>query len=196
MHFTEAHFENAILELMHDKLGYDRIYGPDVERDYTEPLHLEIVRQSLFDINPSLAKEAIDEAIVKIRNIENGSLVQRNEVFTDYMQNGVEVNYFDGKDQCSTRVRLIDYDTPLRNNFTVANQWTVEEKSVRRADIIVFVNGFPLVPLPPGPPGPAVCQKGDREAAAVFRSHLPGSGGHGSGKAGCEGKSGPLHQRL
>lgn len=145
MHFTEAHFENAILELMHDKLGYDRIYGPDVERDYTEPLHLEIVRQSLFDINPSLAKEAIDEAIVKIRNIENGSLVQRNEVFTDYMQNGVEVNYFDGKDQCSTRVRLIDYDTPLRNNFTVANQWTVEEKSVRRADIIGFVNGFPLV---------------------------------------------------
>ena len=145
MHFTEAHFENAILELMHDKLVYDRIYGPDVERDYTEPLHLEIVRQSLFDINPSLAKEAIDEAIVKIRNIENGSLVQRIEVFTDYMQNGVEVNYFDGKDQCSTRVRLIDYDTPLRNNFTVANQWTVEEKSVRRADIIVFVNGFPLV---------------------------------------------------
>ena len=145
MHFTEAHFENAILELMHDKLGYERIYGPDVERDYTEPLHLGIVRQSLFDINPSLAIEAIDEAIVKIRNIENGSLVQRNEVFTDYMQNGVEVNYFDGKDQCSTRVRLIDYDTPLRNNFTVANQWTVEEKSVRRADIIVFVNGFPLV---------------------------------------------------
>ena len=145
MHFTEAHFENAILELMHDKLGYERIYGPDVERDYTEPLHLEIVRQSLFDINPSLATEAIDEAIVKIRNIENGSLVQRNEVFTDYMQNGVEVNYFDGKEQCSTRVRLIDYDTPLRNNFTVANQWTVEEKSVRRADIIVFVNGFPLV---------------------------------------------------
>ena len=145
MHFTEAHFENAILELMHDKLGYDRIYGPDVERDYTEPLHLEIVRQSLFDINPSLATEAIDEAIVKIRNIENGSLVQRNEVFTDYMQNGVEVNFFDGKDQCSTRVRLIDYDTPLHNNFTVANQWTVEEKSVRRADIIVFVNGFPLV---------------------------------------------------
>lgn len=145
MHFTEAHFENAILELMHDKLGYDRIYGPDVERDYTEPLHLEIVRQSLFDINPSLATEAIDEAIVKIRNIENGSLVQRNEMFTDYMQNGVEVNYFDGKDQCSTRVRLIDYDTPLHNHFTVANQWTVEEKSVRRADIIVFVNGFPLV---------------------------------------------------
>ena len=145
MHFTEAHFENAILELMHDKLGYERIYGPDVERDYTEPLHLESVRQSLFDINPSLATEAIDEAIVKIRNIENGSLVQRNEVFTDYMQNGVEVNYFDGKDQCSTRVRLIDYDTPLRNNFTVANQWTVEEKSVRRADIIIFVNGFPLV---------------------------------------------------
>ena len=145
MHFTEAHFENAILELMRDTLGYDYVYGPSVEREYTEPLHIDRVQQSLYAINPTLPSEAIEEAISKIRTIESGSLVQRNEVFHDYMQNGVEVNYFDGKEQCSTRVKLIDYDVPLRNNFTVANQWSVEERSVRRADIVVFVNGLPLV---------------------------------------------------
>ena len=145
MHFTEAHFENAILELMRDTLGYDYVYGPSVEREYTEPLHIELVQQSLYAINPTLPAEAVEEAIAKIRTIESGSLVQRNEQFTDYLQNGVEVNYFDGKEQCATRVKLIDYDTPLRNNFTVANQWTVEERSVRRADIVVFVNGLPLV---------------------------------------------------
>ena len=145
MHFTEAHFENAILELMRDTLGYDYIYGPSVEREYTEPLHIDLVQQSLYAINPTLPREAVEEAIAKIRTIESGSLVQRNEVFHDYLQNGVEVNYFDGKEQRSTCVKLIDYDTPLRNNFTVANQWTVEERSVRRADIVVFINGLPLV---------------------------------------------------
>ena len=47
MHFTEAHFENAILELMCDTLGYDYVYGPSVEREYTEPLHIDLVQQSL-----------------------------------------------------------------------------------------------------------------------------------------------------
>ena len=145
MHFTEAHYENAILELMREKLGYDYVYGPDVERDYSEPLHLELLRQSLYEINSNTPKEAIEEAISKIRNIETGSLIQRNEVFTDYLQNGVEVNYFNGKEQSSTRIKLIDYDLPLHNNFTISNQWTVEGRSIRRADIVVFVNGLPLV---------------------------------------------------
>ena len=145
MHFTEAHFENAILELFREQLGYDYVYGPEVERDYSEPLYIEQLRASLQELNPLLPAEAIEEAMVRIRTFEGGSLVQRNEQFTDWMQNGVEVNYFDGKEQCAARVELIDYDTPLRNRFTVANQWTVEERSVRRADIIVFVNGLPLV---------------------------------------------------
>ena len=145
MHFTEAHFENAILELMRDTLGYDYIYGPSVERDYTEPLHIDLVQQSLYAINPTLPAEAIEEAIGKLRTIETGSLVQRNEVFTDYLQNGVEVNYYDGKEQRSARVKLIDYVHPEQNCFTVANQWTIEERSTRRADIVVFVNGLPLV---------------------------------------------------
>ena len=79
------------------------------------------------------------------RQIESGSLARKNARFTDMLQNGVAVNYFDGSEQRAGLVRLVDYDLPMRNRFTVANQWTVEERSVRRADIVVFVNGLPLV---------------------------------------------------
>lgn len=145
MPFTEAHFENAILEIFRDQLGYEYLYGPDVERDYTEPLCLDMLAEALVRLNPGLPQQAIDEAIAHIRNHESGSLEQQNARFTDMLQNGVTVNYFDGSEQRSALVRLIDYDLPMHNRFTVANQWSVKEHSVRRADIVVFVNGLPLV---------------------------------------------------
>lgn len=145
MHFTEDDFENAILELFREQLGYDYVYGPNVMRDYAEPLYVEVLEAVLPQINRGLPQAAIDEAMVKIQIYEGGTLVQKNELFTDYLQNGVAVNYFDGREQCSANVRLVDYDSPLHNRFTIANQWTVDGHSVRRADMIVFVNGLPLV---------------------------------------------------
>lgn len=145
MPFTEANFENAIIELLRDHLGYEYLYGPDVVRDYTQPLHLEQLRASLHDINPLLPQTAIDETVAKITTFEGGTLVQKNAVFHDYLQNGVDINYYNGKETLSTRVRLVDYDLPLHNTFTVTNQWTVDEHSVKRTDIIVFINGLPLV---------------------------------------------------
>lgn len=145
MPFTEAHFEKAIIELLRDHLGYNYTYGPNVMREYTQPLHTEILREALHHINPSAHKTAIDEAITKISTFETGTLLQKNATFSDYLQNGVEVNYYDGKDTVATRIRLIDYDNPLHNDFTVVNQWTIEEHSVKRPDIIVFINGLPLV---------------------------------------------------
>ena len=145
MPFTEANFENAIIELLRDHLGYEYLYGPDVARDYMQPLHLEQLRASLHDINPSLPQVAIDETVAKITTFEGGTLVQKNAMFHDYLQNGIDINYYNGKETISTRVRLIDYDLPLHNTFTVTNQWTVDEHSVRRVDVIVFINGLPLV---------------------------------------------------
>ena len=145
MPFTEANFENAILEIFRDKLGYEYLYGPDVERDHSESLCLDILSDVLPRLNPGLPQQAIDEAIVRIRNNEDGTLTQRNARFTDMLQNGVEVNYYDGSEQRAALVRLVDYDLPIHNRFTVANQWTIEERSVRRVDILVFVNGLPLV---------------------------------------------------
>ena len=145
MPFTEANFENAIIELFRDHLKYDYIYGPDIVRDYTQPLYMDQVRSSLKEINRKLPQAAIDETINKITIFEGGTLIQKNSVFHDYLQNGMDINYYNGKEMCSTRVKLIDFDLPLKNTFTIANQWTIDEHSIKRTDIIIFINGFPLV---------------------------------------------------
>ena len=85
MHFTEDDFENAILELFREQLGYDYVYGPNVMRDYAEPLYVEVLEAVLPQINRGLPQAAIDEAMVKIRTYEGGTLVQKNELFTDSM---------------------------------------------------------------------------------------------------------------
>lgn len=143
--FTEAEYEDAILEL-YQELGYDTVHGPDVERDYKDPLYKDVLYSSLENINKALPDIAVQEAIRKIENIENGSVVYRNKVFMDYLQNGVPVRYFEKGEERSVIVKLIDYDEPKNNYYCVANQWTIEEgKDNKRPDVIVFVNGLPLV---------------------------------------------------
>ncbi|HHT04490.1 MAG TPA: type I restriction endonuclease subunit R [Bacteroidales bacterium] len=145
MSFKENNFENAILEIFKDQLGYEYFYAPDVDREYHSPLHEDLLIGCLCDINTTLPQEAINEAVYKLKNFETGSLLQKNIRFMDYLQNGVEVNYYDGKEQRSTRVLLVDFRNVGKNVLSVSNQWAVEELSVKRTDIIVFVNGLPLV---------------------------------------------------
>lgn len=145
MSYTEANFENAIIEVFRDTLGYAHLYGPDMNRDYTSSLHMEDLEQALRRINSLLPESAIGEAIYKLQNFEAGSLLLRNIHFMDYLQNGVSVNYFDQNEQRSALVKLVDYENVERNRFVVANQWTIVENSEKRPDIIIFLNGIPLV---------------------------------------------------
>lgn len=92
--FTEAEYENAIIQLFRDEMGYEYAYGPDIERDLQSPLYDSVLEDALFSINHGLPHAAIQDALDKLRNIENGELVQRNAVFMDYLQNGVQVRYF------------------------------------------------------------------------------------------------------
>src|SRR5574344_337742 len=104
MPFTEANVENAIIELFQEQLGYHYTYGPDVTRDYTQPLYMDLLHSSLYNINPTLSQVAIEETINKITTFEGGTLVQKNARFHDFLQNGVDVNYFNGKEMQSTQV--------------------------------------------------------------------------------------------
>ncbi|HEM5210079.1 TPA: type I restriction endonuclease subunit R, partial [Streptococcus suis] len=136
---------NAVMELFRDGLGYSSIYGPDVERDYREPLYLDELYPALERINPKLPAVAIQQAVEKLQRFENGSLLQKNKVFMDYLQNGIEISYFyQGKRQ-SGLVYLADFENIHNNIFTVINQWTIVEKSNKRPDVIVFLNGLPIV---------------------------------------------------
>ncbi len=145
MPFTEANYESAVIEVFQNTLGYGYTYGPNVVRDYAEPLYMDELLPALQIINPKLPEAAINEAVYKLRNFESGDFRQKNEQFIDYLQNGVSVSYYADGEQQAALVRLVDYDNVQRNTFTVANQWTITENSEKRPDIIVFLNGFPVV---------------------------------------------------
>src|SRR5574344_255889 len=146
--FDEATFENVLIELFHN-LGYEHKYGPDIVRDYYTPYYAEQLSASLRIINKQLPETAIDEAINKIKSVFTGveSLKKRNEVFMDYIQGGIEVSYFDKGEDHHSLVYLIDYKNVEKNTFQAVNQWTYIEKSEKRADIVVFINGLPIVIL-------------------------------------------------
>ena len=144
MPFTEDNYEKALISLF-EGMGYQYLYGPNIERDYYVPYYEAQLEESLQTVNPKKPHAAIHEAIIKLRNIDMGSLAQRNETFTDYLQHGIEVSYFKGKEMRNEMVYLIDFEHTDKNTFQVINQWTFIENAEKRADIIVFVNGLPLV---------------------------------------------------
>ena len=145
MPFTEYSYENAVIQLFEENLGYKHIYAPEIERDYKSPLYEEILFPCLKRINKDLPEDAINEAIYKLKNFESGSLLQKNMIFTDYMQNGVPVKYFVKGEEKSDLVYLIDFENIDNNDFIVSNQWTFIENAEKRPDIILFINGLPLV---------------------------------------------------
>lgn len=145
INFTEANYENSIIELFRNDLGYEYVYGPDVERDFYSPLYEEILLDSLYRLNRNLPDGAIQDALFKLKNFENGELVQKNSVFMDYLQNGISVRYSVNGEERSSIVYLVDYKNSGNNSFIIANQWTFIENSNKRPDIILFLNGLPIV---------------------------------------------------
>lgn len=143
--YTEANYESSIIELFRNDLGYEYAYGPDVERNFFSPVYDEILLDSLHRLNKGLPDDAIQEAISKLKNFENGELVQKNAVFMDYLQNGVPVRFFVDGEERSSIVYLVDYKNPEKNSFLIANQWTFIENSEKRPDVILFLNGLPIV---------------------------------------------------
>lgn len=142
--YREANYENSIVELFRN-MGYRHVYGPKIERDFYSPLYDEELIAALYRLNPSMPEAAIQDALYKLKNFENAELVQKNELFMNYLQNGIEVKYFVNDEECSGLVYLLDYKKPDNNHFVVANQWTFIENSNKRPDVILFLNGLPLV---------------------------------------------------
>ena len=139
------------------ELGFTNIHGPDIAEDGASPERTSYqdvilrgrLESAISRLNPTLPTSAADEAIRKVLNPQSPSLVVNNRVFHLMLVNGVEVQY-QKKDggQASAPVRLIDFDNPENNDFVACNQFTVIEGNInRRPDVILFVNGLPLVVL-------------------------------------------------
>ena len=146
LNFTEDSYEQTLIALFQD-MGYQYQCGYDIERDdYRNPLYEEYLEGALSRINKGVSSYGINELLKAIRQIEGTNLLQQNEVFMKYLQDGVPVEdkMPDGAYR-NVLCKLIDFENVESNTFHVVNQWTVEEYKKKRPDMVVFVNGLPLV---------------------------------------------------
>jgi len=145
--FTEEQLENAVLEYF-EELGYTCMPASELGRDVQEVLLLDRLETALLRLNPGVALDVIREAIRKIRHFDTTDVLTNNKVFHKYLTETVEVAELVNGETVYHRVRLIDWDAIDNNDFLVVNQLEVLEKGQAKIpDIVVYVNGLPLVVL-------------------------------------------------
>ena len=150
---TESEIETLAIERL-QALGFDYVYGPDIAPDsanperesFAEVLLLSRLRNAVARINPTLPAAALDEAIKVVQRISSPELLANNEAFHRLLTEGVNVSYQKDSNTRGDLVWLVDFANPDNNEFVVANQFTIiENNQNKRPDIILFVNGLPLV---------------------------------------------------
>lgn len=149
---SEDHIEQVIIQEFVD-IGYEYINGVEIspeglyqEREYTEVVLKNRLQEAIAKINPTIPYEAREEALKKVLRSDSPELFQNNYQFHQYLTDGVEVEYRKENRIAGDKVWLVDYENSLNNEFLVVNQFTVIEGNVnKRPDVILFVNGLPLV---------------------------------------------------
>ncbi|WP_201259719.1 type I restriction endonuclease subunit R [Tissierella sp. P1] len=152
MNFTEESLEQAAIEILQE-LGYDYKFAPDISfdgeyperKDYREVILEQRVKDALFRINRDLPEEALEEAYRQIITFNSPMLEENNRYFHKLLVEGMEVSYQENGHIRTKRVYIIDFHNIDNNEFLVANQFTIVENEERRPDLIIFINGIPLV---------------------------------------------------
>jgi len=150
---TENTIEKFAIEQL-ERLGYQYIYAPDIAPDgerpernsYEDVLLIERLQNAVRRINPNIPPDAQEEAIKEVQRIHSPELLANNETFHRMLTEGINISYQKDGHQRGDLVWLIDFEHPENNEFIVANQFTViENGNNKRPDVILFVNGIPLV---------------------------------------------------
>jgi len=152
---TESAIEQLALEKL-EALGYRYVYGPAIavdgeqpERDnYQQVILPGRVKEAIRRINPHAPAVTIEQAFNTIARAGNPDLISSNEAIHNHITNGIEVTYNSKDGERGDKLWLIDFNNIENNEFVVCNQFTVIESNVnKRPDIILFINGLPLVVL-------------------------------------------------
>lgn len=144
--FTESSLEIAIIEHLRE-LGYN--YA--VEQDdwfLSRPLNAFINEELLLDrlqvINKEVKISVLEEAINKLKNVDNPSLFERNHIIHNWLVDGMQVEDYDS--DVNPLVKFIDFDNVSNNSFQVSNQIKFKEnKNLRIPDVVLWVNGLPII---------------------------------------------------
>lgn len=153
---TEDAVEQTALAWL-ESLGYKVVYGPDIafdgsasergaEANYGDVVLVGRLRDAMSRINPEIPAAGIDEAVRKVTQPGSPSLIENNRAFQKMLTDGVDVAWMGSQGEVNDKVWLLDMAELDNNDWLVANQFTViENKRNRRPDVVVFVNGLPLV---------------------------------------------------
>lgn len=150
--FNEDTLEQASLEIL-QSLGYDYIHGKELspsaefpEREsYRDVILKERVRNALFSINKGFPHDALEQAFRQIIAFNSPSLEENNRYFHNLMVNGIDVSFKEDGNIRTKKAYIIDFENPNNNEFLAVNQFTVVGNENKRPDIVIFVNGIPLV---------------------------------------------------
>jgi type I restriction enzyme R subunit len=151
--FYESDIEQLALETLKDEHDYKILYGPDIsegeqkEREYTEVILQDRLKKAVDVINEDIPADAREEAVKKVMRTSSVSLMDNNKAFHRMLTEGVDVKFNVGEGKSRTdKVWLIDFANPEGNEFLAINQFTViENHNNKRPDIVLFINGLPLV---------------------------------------------------
>lgn len=154
----ESDIEQIALDVVRDDNGYTIRYGPDLaegpakERDYHDVILATRLRAAINRLNPTIPAAAREEAFKKVLRADALTLLDNNEAFHRLLTDGIDIKFGIGDGKAKTdKVWLIDFDHPERNEFLAVNQFTVTSTALshrggnKRPDIVLFVNGLPLV---------------------------------------------------
>ena len=149
----ESEIEQIALDILREENGYAVAFGPDIsegdrkEREYTEVVLQGRLRAAIDRLNPAIPAEAREEAAKKALRTVSVNLLDNNEAFHRLLTEGVDVKFSVGEGKASTdKVWLVDFANPENNEFLAVNQFTVvENNNNKRPDIVLFINGLPLV---------------------------------------------------
>ncbi|MBA2277419.1 MAG: type I restriction endonuclease subunit R, partial [Chloroflexia bacterium] len=150
--FTESVVEDAALEWFRE-LGYTVLHGPDIAPDSTRPeraAYGDIIlatrlTDALVRLNPDASLQAREEAFRRVGQLGSPSLVLANRDFHRWLVDGVSVEVLRDGEPRGELLHLIDFDGPANNDWLAVNQFTIVGETERRPDIVLFVNGLPLV---------------------------------------------------
>jgi type I restriction enzyme, R subunit len=142
---SEEEIEQMALHTL-QRQGYEIVAGADIERAYHEVVLVERLAAAIDQLNPNVPLAIREEALRMVLRSSATNLLSNNEAFHQLLTEGVDVKGREGNDIKTFKVALIDYQNPYKNDFIAVNQFTiVENHNNKRPDIIVFVNGLPLV---------------------------------------------------
>lgn len=144
MSFSEDTLEQAIIEQL-VSLSYEYLYGPEIERDYSEVILKDCFFEQITHINKGITQEILEETYKQLKNLGFIKLADINQAFHKLLIEGIPVPYKKDGEARTFTVKLVDFENVYENDFKVVNQYTIKEYKTKRPDIIIYINGIPMV---------------------------------------------------